>query len=82
MVMSGHLQAPFEYEAEWTPEAVWTLWSRKQLPDLPGMEPRIVGRPARSSSLLAIRAPANAPEGIMMTDVSRRALNTTRPGPC
>jgi hypothetical protein len=31
---------PFEYEAGWIPEPMWTLWREKNLLPPPGTEPR------------------------------------------
>jgi hypothetical protein len=39
---------PFEYEAGWTPEQMWTLWRDKKLLPPPGIEPRLLGYPAPS----------------------------------
>jgi hypothetical protein len=39
---------PILYEAGWTPELVWTVWTDINILLLPGIESYFLGRPARS----------------------------------
>jgi hypothetical protein len=45
---------PIVQEAGWTPEPVWTQGIEEKSFALPGIEPRSLGRPARSQTLYCL----------------------------
>jgi hypothetical protein len=69
--MRGQLEAPAalptqevlpvltDWESEWASEEVWMIRQAKEPLSLPDIEPRVLGRPARSLVTITIRFPGS-----------------------